>query len=92
MFVGVLNGRSKELPRPAYPVGAMPLEKPITVAVEVVIDITGRVESARARGGAAELRAAAESAARRALFMPFYAAGRPVRAHGTINYTFEFMP
>jgi len=90
--VGVLNERATWLPPPAFPVGRRRLESPVTVAVEVVIDITGRVLSARARGGPAALREPAENAARRATFLPSYVAGRPVGAKGLINYTFNFLP
>lgn len=93
MNVGVLNGRTTELPKPAFPVSGLRLDKPLTVTVEVVVDITGRVASARALAGAPEsLRETAENAARRALFLPFYVGGRPVRAKGLISYSFDFLP
>ncbi|HJR07871.1 MAG TPA: energy transducer TonB [Pyrinomonadaceae bacterium] len=93
MNVGVLNARTTELPKPAFPVGGLRLERPITVTVEVVVDITGRVAQARALAGAPEsLRETAENAARRALFLPFYVNGRPVRAKGLINYSFDYLP
>lgn len=89
---GVLNDRATWLPRPAYPVSQVRLGEPITVSVDVVVDITGRVVSAQARGGPRALRASAERAARLATFLPHYVAGRPVRARGVINYTFNFLP
>lgn len=89
---GVLNERTTALPKPAFPVSWKRLDEPITVTVEVVIDITGRVSAARARSGPEALLEPAESAARRATFLPFYVAGRPVRARGLINYTFDFLP
>lgn len=90
--VGVLNTRAPELPKPAHPVSGKRLAELITVPVEVVVDITGRVESAHAQSGPESLREPSENAARRATFLPFYVAGRPVRARGVINYTFEFLP
>lgn len=90
--VGVLNGRTTELPKPAYPVSWRRLEVPLTVTVEVTIDITGRVAAARAQNGPEALRDSAEHAARRALFLPFYVAGHPVRAQGSLTYTFDFLP
>jgi len=91
--VGVLNARTTELPKPAFPVSGLRLDKPLTVTVEVVVDITGRVASARALASAPEsLRETAENAARRALFLPFYVGGRPVMAKGLINYSFDFLP
>lgn len=89
---GVLNERTTALPKPAFPVSWKRLDEPITVTVEVVIDITGRVSAARARSGPEALLEPAESAARRATFLPFYVGGRPVRARGLINYTFDFLP
>ena len=89
---GVLNERATWLPRPAFPVGVERLKEPLTVSVEVVIDITGRVVSARATSGPKALRDSAERAARLATFLPVYVAGRPVRARGVINYTFNFLP
>lgn len=89
---GVLNDRATWLPRPAFPVGGERLKEPFTVSVEVVVDITGRVVSARALGGPQPLRDSAERAARLATFLPLYVAGRPVKARGVINYAFNFLP
>jgi hypothetical protein len=90
---GVLNDRTTELPRPAFPVSWKRLDVPVTVTVEVVVDITGRVVEAQAQKSCPEpLREPSESAARRATFLPFYVGGRPVKARGLINYTFEFLP
>ncbi|HLL75690.1 MAG TPA: energy transducer TonB [Pyrinomonadaceae bacterium] len=90
--VGVLNARATWLPRPAYPVGSRRLEQPYTVAVEVTLDITGRVVGAQAQNGPPALRDAAERAARLSAFLPFYVSGRPVRARGVINYDFDYLP
>lgn len=89
---GPLNARATWLPQPAYPVGSRILDTPYTVAVEVTLDITGRVVGARAQNGPAALREAAERAARLAAFLPFYVSGRPVRAKGIINYSFNYLP
>jgi hypothetical protein len=90
--VGLLNKRSSALPKPAFPVNSRRLDEPVTVTVEVVVDITGRVVEARAQNGPEALREPSESAARRAVFLPFYVAGRPVRARGLLNYSFDFLP
>lgn len=89
---GSLNNRTDELPKPSFPVSWKRLDEPVTVTVEVVVDITGRVVEAKAQDGLEALREPAESAARRATFLPFYVAGRPVRARGSITYTFDFLP
>jgi hypothetical protein len=91
--VGVLNARTTALPKPAFPVSSWRLDRPVTVTVEVIVDITGRVAEARALAGTPEaLRETAEKAARRALFLPFYVSGRPVMAKGLINYSFDYLP
>jgi hypothetical protein len=90
--VGTLNDRATSLPRPAFPVTGKRLAEPVTVSVEVVVDETGRVAEAKAQNGPAALREAAESAARRATFFPFYEEGRPVRARGWLNFGFLFAP
>ena len=89
---GVINDRASALPRPAYPVGSVARRTPLVVSVEVVVDKAGRVISARATGGPAELRVVAEGAARRAGFSPFLVAGQPVKAKGLLNYSFPFDP
>lgn len=91
--VGMLNARTNALPKPAFPVGGLRLDPPVIVTVEVVVDITGRVASARALAGAPEaLKETAENAARRAVFLPYYVGGRPVRAKGLLNYSFDYLP
>lgn len=90
--VGVLNDRATWFPKPAFPVRGERLAEPITVSVEVVIDITGRVVAAQAREGPKALRESAVRAARLATFLPLYVAGRPVRSKGLINYTFNYLP
>jgi hypothetical protein len=90
--VGVLNDQATSLPHPAFPVKAKRIDKPITVSVEVVVDITGRVAEAKAQHAPKSLQQAAEDAARRATFFPFYSEGRPVRARGWINFGFYFSP
>lgn len=89
---GVLNDRATSLPAPAPAPTWKRLEKPATIPVEVVVDQTGRVVEARAEGGTKALQRAAEGAARRATFFPFYEEGRPVRARGWLNYGFLFSP
>ena len=89
---GLLNARATWLPQPAYPVGNRILDTPYTVVVEVTLDITGRVVGAKAQNGPPSLRDSAERAARLAAFLPFYVAGRPVRARGVVNYNFNYLP
>ncbi|HEX7176180.1 MAG TPA: hypothetical protein VF240_13040 [Pyrinomonadaceae bacterium] len=89
---GLINDKALSLPRPAYLVGSSAQPSPVVVKVEVVVDETGRVISARGTEGPRVLWWAAESAARQAGFFPFREGGRPVRARGLLEYTFPFEP
>jgi hypothetical protein len=90
--VGVLNDRATSMTKPSFVVTAKRLDTPVTVSVEVVVDPTGRVIEATAQNGTQAMREAAETAARRATFLPFYSEGRPVRARGRLNFGFYFAP
>jgi protein TonB len=86
---GVLNGRAVSLPAPVYPDTARRVQIAGTVMVEVVIDVNGRVISAKATSGPALLRDAAERAAMQARFTPALLSGQPVKMSGTITYNFK---
>src|ERR1041384_5292709 len=85
---GVLNGRAINLPVPEYPMAARNAHASGLVTVEVIVDVTGRVISAKATSGAPSLRGAAEQAAMRARFSPTLLSGQPVKIAGVINYNF----
>jgi periplasmic protein TonB len=85
---GVLNGKALSLPPPAYPDMARRSGAGGLVEVEVVIDINGKVISAKATSGPIVLRQAAEMAARLARFNPTLLSGQPVRVSGVISYNF----
>jgi protein TonB len=85
---GVLNGKAISLPAPAYPDMARRAGAQGMVEVEVVIDINGKVISAKATGGPALLRQSAEMAAKMARFNPTLLSGQPVRVSGVITYNF----
>lgn len=87
---GVLNGTATELPKPAYPEIARHARAAGMVSVEVVIDETGKVISARAVSGSPLLRDAAVKAALRARFSPTKLSGQPVKISGVVNYNFSF--
>jgi TonB family protein len=87
---GVLNGNALSLPPPVYPDSARRLRVDGMVSVEVVIDETGKVISARAIDGPMALRAVAVQAALRARFSPTKLSGQPVKVTGSINYKFTF--
>jgi len=85
---GVLNGKAISLPAPTYPEAAKRMRATGTVTVEVVVDETGKVMSARATDGPAVLRDVAIQAAMRAKFSATTLSGQPVKVTGIINYKF----
>ena len=85
---GILNGKATSLPAPTYPDMAKRARASGMVEVEVVIDITGKVISAKAVKGHSLLMQAAEQAAKQARFTPTLLSGQPVRVTGTITYNF----
>jgi TonB family protein len=86
---GVLNGKAVSLPAPEYPEVAKRMRASGLVMVEVVIDVNGKVISAKATSGPAALQQAAVQAAMRARFSPTTLSGQPVKVAGTINYNFS---
>ena len=89
---GVLNGTALTLPPPIYPESAKRMRTQGMVAVEVILDETGKVVSANATSGPAILRDAAIQAALRARFSPTKLSGQPVKVSGVINYKFALVP
>ena len=85
---GVLNGKATTLPVPNYPPAARSSRASGLVVVEVVIDGSGKVISAKATSGHALLQQAAVQAAQQARFTPTLLSGQPVKVSGTINYNF----
>jgi protein TonB len=84
----LLNGRAIRLPKPPYPQLAITAGITGVVAVQVLIDESGRVLSAQAVSGHPLLRSAAVQAARQALFSPTILGDQPVKVSGVINYNF----
>jgi TonB family protein len=58
------------------------------VSVEVVVDETGKVISAKASNGPPALRDVSVQAALKARFSPTKLSGQPVKVSGVINYKF----
>ncbi|HEY0322258.1 MAG TPA: TonB family protein [Pyrinomonadaceae bacterium] len=85
---GVLNGKAINLPKPNYPPAARSARMMGLVVVEVVIDVNGKVISARAVSGPSLLQQAAVQAAYQAKFSPTLLSDQPVKVVGTINYNF----
>jgi Ca-activated chloride channel family protein len=86
---GVLNGKAVSLPKPVYPLAAKTMGVTGTVIVEVTLDETGKVISARALSGHQLLQSSCVNAARQARFSPTILSGQAVRVLGTITYTFR---
>ena len=85
---GILNGKAINLPAPTYPEMAKRMHMTGMVEVEVVIDLNGKVISAKAVKGPSFLTAAAEQAAKLARFTPTLLSGQPVKVSGVLTYTF----
>lgn len=85
---GVLNGKAIEMPKPAYPAIAKAANATGTVVVQVTVDESGNVTSARAISGHPLLQASAVQAARQARFSPTIISGKPVKVTGTLSYSF----
>jgi protein TonB len=85
---GVLNGKAISKPQPAYPAIAKAARASGTVTVQVTVDESGSVISARATGGHPLLQQAAVAAARQARFSPTLLSGQPVKVNGVITYNF----
>jgi protein TonB len=83
-----LNGKAISLPKPTYPTAARSARMIGVVVVEVVIDVNGKVISARAVSGPGLLQQAAVQAAYQAKFSPSLLSDQPVKVMGTINYNF----
>ena len=83
----VLNSRALLLPKPAYPEMAKRIRLQGTVTVQVLIDESGNVVSAKGSGPPL-LIDAAEKAARQARFSPTTISETPVKVSGMITYNF----
>ena len=88
---GVLNGTAVYLPPPSYPEAAKRMRTQGVVAVDVILDETGKVVAANASSGPVSLRDAAVQAALKAKFSPTKLSGQPVKVSGVINYKFTLV-
>jgi periplasmic protein TonB len=84
----VLNGLALSLPKPPYPPIAKQAGIQGPVNVQVVIDETGKVISAKAVSGSPLLMSAAQQAALGARFSPTLLGEQPVKVSGVITYNF----
>jgi TonB family protein len=86
---GVLDGLVISKPAPVYPQEVHErVSGQVVVVVQVVVDETGRVISAKAVSGHPLLQASAVAAARKAVFAPTLLSGMPVKVAGVLTYKF----
>ena len=84
----VLQGKAIHLPKPNYPAMAKQIRLQGTVTVQVLIDESGKVISAKAVSGHPLLIPGTIQAASQARFSPTKLGGQPVKVSGLINYNF----
>jgi TonB family protein len=87
--LGVVNGKAINLPVPVYSAAAKAINAVGNVDVQVVIDESGAVVSAKAVSGHPLLRDSAERAARGARFSPTTLSKQAVKVTGVIVYKFS---
>jgi protein TonB len=85
---GVITGEAVSLPKPAYPALAKQMRVQGKVSVQVLIDESGKVISAKAIDGNPALMHAAQNAAFQARFKPTRLSDQPVKVSGVITYNF----
>jgi len=85
---GVLEGKAISLPKPNYPPMAIQIRVQGPVTVQVLIDETGKVLSAKAVSGHPLLIVEAQRAAMQARFLPTKLSEQPVKVSGVITYNF----
>lgn len=85
---GVITSQALALPKPEYPRTAKEMRIQGKVNIQVLIDETGRVMSARAIDGHPLLKQASERAAYQARFSPTFLGEQPVKVSGVISYNF----
>jgi len=85
---GILNGKAIFKPAPQYPAIAKAARASGLVTVQILVDESGQVISAKAVSGHPLLQQAAVNAARQARFSPTRLSGQPVKVSGVITYNF----
>lgn len=84
----VINNQAISLPKPIYPLIAKQIKLQGVVNVQVLIDETGKVISAKAVSGNPLLIIEAQKAAYLARFSPAFVGEQPVKVSGVISYNF----
>ena len=86
---GALNRFASRMVTPVYPTIERQRNTEGLVVVEVMLDETGKITSAKATSGPRGLRQAAEDAVRKSRFNAVVVEGKPVKATGFINFNFK---
>ena len=84
----VLNSEALSLPKPIYPMIARQARVQGTVTVQILIDETGRVISAKTVSGHPLLLGESQRAALQARFSPTFVGDQAVKVSGIITYNF----
>lgn len=87
--VGSLNSLAIKLEVPVYPAVERQRQTFGLVTVQISLDETGKIISAKAIDGPSSLRFSSETAARRSKFKPSTIDGQPVATNGFITYNFK---
>jgi len=90
--VGDLMNRVQDQPAPQYPALAQAAGLYGKVELQVIVDETGQIISARAISGPPLLGEAAMEAAYRARLVPVEKDGKPIKVTGYLNYQFQPEP
>jgi protein TonB len=85
---GVITSQATFLPKPSYPPIAKQMRIQGTVSIQVLVDETGNVLSAKVIAGSPFLTAEARKAALLARFSPAKLGDQPVKVSGVITYNF----
>lgn len=85
---GVITSQALSLPKPGYPPLAKQMGIQGTVSIQVLINESGQVVSAKAVGGSPFLTKEAEKAALQARFSPTILNDQAVKVSGVITYNF----
>jgi protein TonB len=85
----LINSRALVLPKPPYPLLAKQIHLQGTVVIQVLIDESGRVLSAKPVSGHPMLIPESQKAAMQAKFSPTTLNGVPVKVSGMISYNFQ---
>ena len=88
IYLGVLNSKAIEIPKPAYPAEAKAAKISGEVKAGVVVDETGKVIWARVQTGHPLLQAAVKTVVCQARVRPIKLSGHPVKVTGILTYKF----